>query len=137
MATVREQRAPPPATLCIPHLSPHTPPRHTHNAPQSNPSIDRYLFPSGQPPVSYYGDADFAAEDVMLVHDVTMADDPSVDVTAMLHALPVEVQSLFTRLRKVWMDKVRLPQPRPRGTPHLRCARLALRACPHEALLPT
>ncbi len=57
--------------------------------------------------VSYYGDADFATEDVMLVHDVNMADDPTVDVTAMLHSLPVEVQTLFSKLRKTWMEKVR------------------------------
>ncbi len=57
--------------------------------------------------MSYYGDADFATEDVMLVHDVNMADDPTVDVTAMLHSLPVEVQTLFSKLRKTWMEKVR------------------------------
>ena len=43
----------------------------------------------------------------MLVHDVNMADDPTVDVTAMLHSLPVEVQTLFSKLRKTWMEKVR------------------------------
>ena len=62
--------------------------------------------------VSYYGDADFATEDVMLVHDVNMADDPTVDVTAMLHSLPVEVQTLFSKLRKTWMEKVRVPVAR-------------------------
>ena len=66
-----------------------------------------YLFPTGEPPVAYYGDEDFAADECMLVHDVTMAEDPSADVTTMLHSLPVEVQSLFSRIRQVWVDKVR------------------------------
>ena len=74
--------------------------------PLAHPSL-ALCYPGVRVQVSYYGDADFATEDVMLVHDVNMADDPTVDVTAMLHSLPVEVQTLFSKLRKTWMEKVR------------------------------
>jgi hypothetical protein len=74
--------------------------------PSSTPPVSCVMLSRGVQ-VSYYGDADFATEDVMLVHDVNMADDPTVDVTAMLHSLPVEVQTLFSKLRKTWMEKVR------------------------------
>ena len=72
---------------------------------------------SGCLQVAYYGDADFATDDVMLVHDVTMADDPSADVSAMLHSLPVEVQALFSRIRQIWVDKVEYGPTRESSAP--------------------
>lgn len=69
---------------------------------------ETYLFPTGQAPVAYYGDADFGAANGTAFNrdDATGAMLSDVEMQTLVDAFPLEVKNNIDLLQGVWRDKV-------------------------------